>query len=541
MTSPATSPKTSEVSTAGPLLQLENISKTYPGVKALDDVSLSLERGGVHALLGENGAGKSTLIKVIAGVERADSGTYLLDGRPAEIRNPRQAMQKGISVVHQERNLVPTFTVGENVLLEQVLGRADRLVDRRRVNAEAVPFMEMVGLDVSPASGVGHLSAAQQQLIEIARALTAKASILLLDEPTASISLQEATALLETIRRLRDRGVSIVYVSHKLEEVFEVCDSVNVLRDGRNAGPRLSVDGLGRTELIELMIGRSHIVEALPPRDLQGREPILEVVDRPTEATVRGSSFTLHRGEILGWYGLVGSGRTELARSIIGADVVTGGSIAVRGKPAHIRSMADALHRWRIGYVSENRQQEGLFLLHSIARNIAAPVWERLRRGFRLLWPADEQRLAQEYRASLDIRTPSVATAVASLSGGNKQKVSLAKWLAAKPEILFIDEPTIGIDIRTKYEIHQIIYRLGEEGTSVVLISSDMPEMIRLADRILVFRSGSIVGELANTKDYDEISREIMTMIVATDGPVATEGEAPGQSDADGGSVPRAR
>ena len=504
-----------------PRLELSGITKTYPGVTALDDVSLSLERGDVHALLGENGAGKSTLIKIIAGVEHADSGTYHLDGRPAEVRNPRQAMQNGISVVHQERNLVPTFTVGENVLLERVLGRADRLVDRRAVHADALPFMEMVGLDVPPGSSVGHLSAAQQQLVEIARALTAKASILLLDEPTASISLQEASALLETIRSLRDRGVSIVYVSHKLEEVFEVCDSVNVLRDGRNAGPRLPVAGLGRNELIELMIGRSHVVGALPPRNLDGREPILEVLDRPSEATERGSSFTLHRGEILGWYGLVGSGRTELARSVIGADDVPGGSIAVRGQRAHIRSISDAMHRWRIGYVSENRQQEGLFLIHSIQRNIAAPVWEQLRRRFRLLWPGDERRLAQEHRKSLDIRTPSVSQVVASLSGGNKQKVSLAKWLAARPEILFIDEPTIGIDIRTKYEIHQIIYRLGEEGTSVVLISSDMTEMIRLADRILVFRSGTIVGEIRNSKDYDTVSREIMSMIVGLEDPGA--------------------
>ena len=497
-----------------PRLELEGITKIYPGVTALDDVSLALERGGVHALLGENGAGKSTLIKIIAGVEHADSGTYHLDGRPAEVRNPRQAMQNGISVVHQERNLVPTFTVGENVLLERVLGRANRLVDRRAVHADALPFMEMVGLDVPPGSSVGHLSAAQQQLVEIARALTAKASILLLDEPTASISLQEASALLETIRSLRDRGVSIVYVSHKLEEVFEVCDSVNVLRDGRNAGPNLPVAGLGRNELIELMIGRSHVVGALPPRDLDDREPVLEVLDRPSEATERGSSFTLHRGEILGWYGLVGSGRTELARSVIGADDVSGGSVAVRGQQAHIRSISDAMHRWRIGYVSENRQQEGLFLIHSIQRNIAAPVWEQLRRRFHLLWPGDERRVAQEYQTSLDIRTPSVSQVVASLSGGNKQKVSLAKWLAARPEILFIDEPTIGIDIRTKYEIHQIIYRLGEEGTSVVLISSDMPEMIRLADRILVFRSGTIIGEIRNSKDYDTVSREIMSMIV---------------------------
>ncbi len=497
-----------------PILELSEITKTYPGVKALTDVSLSLQPGEVHALLGENGAGKSTLIKIISGVERPDSGSYRLRGNPVDIRNPRQAMHHGISVVHQERNLVPTFTVGENVLLERILGRADRLVDRRRIHADALPFMEMVGLRVAPSQNVGALSTAQQQLVEIARALSVNADILLLDEPTASISLKEASGLLETMRALRARGTSIIYVSHKLEEVFEICNSVTVLRDGRNAGPRLPVAGLRRDALIEMMIGRSYVADALPIRQLEGREAVLEVVDRPSEVTTHGSSFTLRRGEILGWYGLVGSGRTELARAVIGADRVPGGSVAIHGRPARIRSIADALHRWRIGYVSENRQQEGLFLIHSIQRNIAAPVWDRLRRFYSLLLQRDERRLAEEYRRSLDIRTPSVARIVGNLSGGNKQKVSLGKWLAAKPEILFIDEPTVGIDIRTKYEIHQIIYRLGEQGTSVVLISSDMPEMIRLADRILVFKAGRIVGEIANTKGYDEVSRRVMSLIV---------------------------
>ena len=513
----------------GPALELADITKAYPGVKALDTVSLTLERGEVLALLGENGAGKSTLIKVISGVEMPDSGTFRIFGQTADIRTPRQAMQRGISVVHQERNLVPTFTVGENVLLERVVGNGARPINRRRIHAEALPFMEMVGLRVSPSQNVVVLSSAQQQLIEIARALSTNAKILLLDEPTASISLKEASALLDTIRRLRAQGTSIVYVSHKLEEVFEICDSVAVLRDGRNAGPRLPVAGLKRDALIEMMIGRAYTADALPTRKSTNREPVLEVIDKPSEATRRGSSFTLHRGEILGWYGLVGSGRTELARAVIGADSIRGGSVTVGGRPARIRALADALHRWRIGYVTENRQHEGLFLIHSVQRNIAATTWERLRNGLRLLFPGNERRLAEEYRTSLDIRTPSVTKVVGSLSGGNKQKVSLGKWLAARPEILFIDEPTVGIDIRTKYEIHQIIHRLGEAGTSVVLISSDMPEMIRVADRILVFKGGTIVGELANSKDYDVVSRQIMSLIVGTGAGGATVPPAPTQ------------
>jgi ribose transport system ATP-binding protein len=509
-------PATAETASAGevPVLELEGITKTYPGVRALSEVSLSLQPGTVLALLGENGAGKSTLIKIISGVEPPDSGIYRLFGRPADIHYPRQAMKAGISVVHQERSLVPTFTVAENVLLERVVGDSHHLISRRQVHADALPFMDQVGLHVSPARGVATLSAAQQQLIEIARALSADAKILLLDEPTASISLKEASALLATIRSLRDRGTAIIYVSHKLEEVFEICDTVTVLRDGRNAGPQLSLAGLPRDRLIEMMIGRSHVADALPARTRADRGPALEVIDRSSEATARTSSFTLYRGEILGWYGLVGAGRTELARSVIGADRITGGMVKVGGRPARIRSLADALHRFRIGYVSENRQQEGLFLIHSIQKNIAASVWERLRRRSRLLFAKDERRLAEEYRRTLDIRTPGVARLVGSLSGGNRQKVSLSKWLAATPDILFIDEPTVGIDIRTKYEIHLVIHRLAEAGISVVLISSDMPEMIRLADRILVFGGGTIIGELPNSRNYDDMSRRIMSLII---------------------------
>lgn len=296
--------------------------------------------------------------------------------------------------------------------------------------------------------------------------------------------------------------------------MYGVCDVVSVLRDGRNAGPALPVAGLARNDLIAMMVGRQHVEDALPVRSIAGREAVFRVVDRPSEATARGSSFELRRGEILGWYGLVGAGRTELARALIRADRVSGGSVTVEGRPVEIRSIAEALHRHGIGYVSENRQHEGLFLIHSIQRNVAATVWRRLRTRFRLILSRDERSLAESYKQSLDIRAPSVAVAAGSLSGGNKQKVSLGKWLAASPRILFIDEPTVGIDIRTKYEIHQIIYRLAESGTSVLLISSDMPEIIRLADRILVFRGGGIAGEIANTKVYDDISRNIMALIM---------------------------
>ena len=503
------------VASPSPVLELIDICKGFPGVQALDHVSLTLKRGEVHALLGENGAGKSTLIKIITGVYRADSGIYRIDGKEVQIANPRQAFAHGIGVVHQERSLVPTFSAGENVLLERIVGSGLKVIDRQQINRDARPFMEMVGLTISPSHRVESLSPAQKQLIEIARALSLNARILLLDEPTASISLNEADALLKTIRRLKAQGVSILYVTHKLEEVYEVCDSVTVLRDGKNAAATAPLSDLNRDQLIARMIGRSHRNDPLPARALDRRATLtadgLQSANSPIPA-----SFTLTKGEILGWYGLVGSGRTELARAIIGADPPTGGSLTLDGRKIRVRSVTEALRRWRIGYISENRQEEGLFLTHPIARNVAVTVWNRLRR-FGFLDVAAERKTAEDYRAALAIKMTSPRQMVGNLSGGNQQKVSVAKWLAAKPEILIIDEPTVGIDVGTKYELHQLIWQLANDGMSIILISSDMPEIVRLADRILVFRSNRIVGDLANDRDYDSMSREIMGRIVGSE------------------------
>jgi len=497
-----------------PVLELRDISKGFPGVQALDHVSLTLRRGEVQALLGENGAGKSTLIKIITGVYRADEGSYRIDGKLVNIANPRQAFAQGIGVVHQERSLVPTFTAGENVLLERIVGQAFHVVDREQIHRDARPFMEMVGLTISPAHRVESLSPAQKQLIEIARALSLNTRILLLDEPTASISLNEADALLQTIRRLKAQGVSILYVTHKLEEVYQICDSVTVLRDGKNAAPTAPLGDLTRDQLIARMIGRSHSNAPLPGRAEAERKPVLEVAGLQSAHSPIPASFTLAKGEILGWYGLVGSGRTELARALIGADKPTGGTMRLGGRDVRVGSVAAALRRWRIGYVSENRQEEGLFLAHPIARNVAVTVWNRLRHAIGLLDVGGERKMADDYRASLGIRMTSPRQAVGNLSGGNQQKVSVAKWLAARPEILIIDEPTVGIDVGTKYELHQLIWNLAEEGMSIILISSDMPEIVRLADRILVFRSNRIVADLQNDRDYDAMSRAIMERIV---------------------------
>jgi ribose transport system ATP-binding protein len=372
----------------------------------------------------------------------------------------------------------------------------------------------MVGLSISPSHRVESLSPAQKQLIEIARALSLNARILLLDEPTASISLNEADALLKTIRRLKQQGVSILYVTHKLEEVYEICDSVTVLRDGKNAAPTSPLSELTRDQLITRMIGRSHSNAPLPGRSEREQSPVLEVTGLQSAHSPIPASFSLAKGEILGWYGLVGSGRTELARAVIGADKPTGGIVRLKGQEVRIASVASALRRWRIGYISENRQEEGLFLAHPIARNVAVTIWNRLRQAIGLLDLKAERKAAEDYRAALGIKMTSPRQTVGNLSGGNQQKVSVAKWLAARPEILIIDEPTVGIDVGTKYELHQLIWKLAEEGMSIILISSDMPEIVRLADRILVFRANRIVADLPNDRDYDGMSHAIMSRIV---------------------------
>jgi ribose transport system ATP-binding protein len=498
---------------ASPLLELDGVSKSFPGVKALDDVSLTLRPGEVHALLGENGAGKSTLIKIICGVYRADEGSYRLEGRDTVMRSAQQALAGGIGVVHQERTLVPTFTVAENILLDRVVGRALAGIDHAAINHDARAYMELVGLHIAPDARVESLSPAQKQLIEIARALSLKTRILLLDEPTASISLAEADALLETIRQLRARGVGVLYVTHKLEEVFAVADTVTVLRDGRNAAPAMPLSALDQNRLIELMIGRSHDSAALPARKPAG-EPVLEAVDLRSAYSPVPNSFVLRKGEILGWYGLVGAGRTELARVLIGADPAQGGTIRLKGNAARIDNPRDALRRHGIGYVSESRQEEGLFLTHTIARNVAATTWDRLRSAFGLLNATAERSLAERFREKLGIRMVSPKQAVGNLSGGNQQKVSVAKWLAFQPGVLIFDEPTVGIDVATKFQLHELIHALADGGISIILISSDMPEIVRVADRILVFRSSRIVDDLVNDHDYAGMSPRIMRAIV---------------------------
>jgi ribose transport system ATP-binding protein len=491
--------------------------KTFPGVKALQDVDFTLKPGSIHALLGENGAGKSTLIKIITGVHRPDSGELMLGGKPVQFGSTREALAAGIGVVHQERNLIPRFSVGENILLEKLSEHRFRPIDYAAVHAEARRWLDMLELDLDPRLPVSQLSVAKMQLVEIAKALSLRSRVLLLDEPTASLTPHETVTLFRLLGKLRDDGASLVFVSHKLEEVQEICDEVTVLRDGRNACQSRPMQGLGRQDLVKLMIGRTEQIPDWQARDRTDRPPALELRGVSTPLGHRDIDLTLHKGEIVGLYGLVGAGRTELAKAILGLFPVNGGEVRVAGKTAHIASVAQAIQRHGIGYVSEDRKQEGLILMHSVLENAGIPIWKRLAKGFKPLTDGAIRRAVEPFIRKLEVRTPSLQQRVGNLSGGNQQKISVAKWLAAGVKILIVDEPSVGIDIKTKAYIHELLRQLSDEGAAILLITSDMPEMITLADRIVVMDGYRIKGELANTRDYTSMSAGIMEFIHASE------------------------
>ena len=503
------------------VLELKNITKIFPGVRALDNVDFSVKEGEIHALMGENGAGKSTLINIITGVFKQNEGKMFVNGKEVSFNSPRDAFNAGIDVVHQERNLFPTFTVAENIMIEHYTDRMMRRINEREINRAAQKYIEMVGLKIPPTKSVESLSAGQQQLIEIAKALSSEAKIILLDEPTSSISVNEAEMLIGLIKKLRDQGISFIFVSHKIEEVMGLADAVTVLRDGRNVRTpgtgeiSVPIKNLTREELITRMVGRTREFQSLEMRKFDKADVVLETRDLRSVDSPKPKSFKLRKGELLGWYGLVGAGRTEFARAIIGYDVAIGGEQYVNGRKVKARNITQTLNNNRICYLSENRKEEGLFLDHTVRDNISSAVLKKLRGILFLLSPKKELSLAQKFADELQIKTPSLKQTVRNLSGGNQQKVSLSKGLAVEPEILIIDEPTVGIDIKTKSEIHRIMYDLTEKGKSVICISSDMPEIVQLADRIIVFRDGMITGELINTKDYDDMSKKIMNLIMS--------------------------
>ncbi|WP_435748564.1 sugar ABC transporter ATP-binding protein [Microbacterium sp. PMB16] len=491
-------------------LEIRNLRKTFPGVTALADANLVVEAGSVHALMGENGAGKSTLIKIVTGVQGADSGQLLLGGEPVSFANPLEALSAGIGVVHQERNVVREFTVGENIALSSMPRRAG-LVDWAQVWREAKRCLDMLDLDIDPRTPMRELSAAQIQLVEIARGLYRSAKVLLLDEPTASLSNDEAERLYRVVGQLSSEGTAIVLVSHKLDEVFAHCDAITVLRDGGTVMPSRPIAQTSHDDVVAKMVGRTLANLEVDARPVDRTvTPALELVEVSTGAGHREISLAVHPGEVLGMYGLVGAGRTELARAILGLDRITGGEVRMEGTPVRIRSVRDALRRFRIGYVTENRKEEGVFLLQSITRNIAVTIWSDLSKVLGFVSGRREREAVSTYVDALDIKISSQEQLAGQLSGGNQQKVSLAKWLAARTRVLIVDEPTVGIDVRTKRAFYELLWRLADEGMAILLISSDLAEMVTLADRIVVMDRFIVRGAVENTHDYPSMSAEVM-------------------------------
>ncbi|MEI8332233.1 MAG: sugar ABC transporter ATP-binding protein [Chloroflexota bacterium] len=493
---------------AEPLVEMTGISKSFPGVRALDDCRFELLPGEVHALVGENGAGKSTLMNILAGIYHRDAGTIRVKGQEVEVASPRAAQNLGISIIHQELNLMGHLTVAQNIFIgREPRGVAPFVLDEKRLNAKTRELLETLHIKLDPRARVSSLAVAQQQMVEIAKALSFNSDVLIMDEPTAALTDTEIDELFGIIRHLRERGAGIVHISHRLEELKQISDRVTVMRDGRY------IDTLRTAEadigsIISMMVGRT-IFDATPELpEHPDPDVVLEVRDLNRGRVVRDVSFQLHRGEILGFSGLVGAGRTEVVRAVFGADPHDSGEILVHGKPVTIRTPADAVAHG-IGYLSEDRKQYGLALKMDVEANVVLASLRRFTGRLGLIKFGRTRAVAEERVKSLAIKTPSIAQRVRNLSGGNQQKVVIAKWLTAETEILIFDEPTRGIDVGAKSEIYRLLNDLAQQGRSIIMISSELPEILRMSHRILVMCEGRITGELSSAEATQE---KIMTL-----------------------------
>jgi ribose transport system ATP-binding protein len=482
-----------------PVLQMRHIRKTFPGVVALDDVDFDLRRGEVHILLGENGAGKSTLMKILSGAYQKSAGQIVFDGQDVEIKNPKHALTLGISTIYQEFNLIPHLSAGENIFL----GREPRwfgLIDQRAIFQAATRALKGLGLTLDPHKLIKELKVAEQQMIEVAKALSLDARILIMDEPTAALTEHEIKELFAIIRSLRDKGVSIVYISHRMEELFEIGDRVTVLRDGRTVGT-YDVREMSKSELIRLMVNRE-LTELFPKERAELGPEVLRVEGLNTQGGLKDISFSLRKGEVLGIAGLLGAGRTELARAIFGLDKIASGTISINGSPQRIGSPRAAINSG-IGFLTEDRKSQGLVLPLSVKENLCLASVDKFS-TWGLMNAQEEQQAADRYVKDLRIKTPSLNQKVVYLSGGNQQKVVLSKWLCCKSEVFIFDEPTRGVDVGAKAEIYQLMNRLTASGVAIIMISSEMLEVLGMSDRILVMRGGRITGEFSAAEATQE-------------------------------------
>lgn len=491
-----------------PALEMRTITKTYPGVRALDGVDFSVRPGEVHALVGENGAGKSTLMKILAGAQPKDSGEIFIDGRPAQIDSPQSAMALGISIIYQEFNLVKYMSAAENIFLgREPKGRLPGFVDFGRMYKDAQEVIDQLGVPLSVRTPVSRLSIAQQQMVEIAKATSRKSQIIAMDEPSATLTEHELDSLFSLIRQLKEQGVSIIYISHRLEEIFEIADRVTVLRDGNLVGT-VDVTDTNREEIIKMMVGRE-LKDKIPKKEVPIGEPALTVTGLNRAGVLHDISFAVRQGEILGLAGLVGAGRSEVARAIFGANPIDSGEIRLNGNRVEIRSPRDAINLG-IGLVTEDRKTLGLIMGMALRENVSmANLGVLSRLGF--INRGKERAAASRYVTDLMIKTPSVEQQVQNLSGGNQQKVVLAKWLFTQSKVLIFDEPTRGIDVGAKTEIYNLMNRLAENGAAIIMISSELPEVLGMSDRILVMHEGRVAGELSREEATQEAIMHLAT------------------------------
>ena len=487
-------------------VRMRGITKAFPGVQALAGVDLDVGAGDVHVLLGENGAGKSTLMKILSGALQADAGVIEIDGVPMSLTSPRVARDAGIAIIHQELALVPGMTVAENIWLGRAPTRFGML-DHGPMVRRSAALLAQLGATVDPNEVVGALGIAQQQLVEIARALSLDARILIMDEPTSALTERESARLFETIRGLTARGVAIIYISHRLDEIFAIGNRITVLRDGRTVVTQ-AIDHADRRELVRLMANRD-VDELVSGSARTMGTSKLRVENLSHGNSLHGVSFSVRAGEIVGFAGLLGAGRTEIARAVFGLELVDSGRIFVDEREITIRSPRDAIAAG-IGFVTEDRKREGLVLSRSVRDNVALPILSRLAR-LGVVRTRHEQSTAEDAVRDLRIRTPSVRQLAQHLSGGNQQKIVLAKWLATGARILFLDEPTRGIDVGSKQEIYALIQELAANGVAIVLMSSDLPEVLGLSDRVLVMREGRIAGEFTRA---DATAENVMVCAV---------------------------
>jgi len=515
-----------------PLVEMRAITKQFPGVLALCEVDFDVRVGEVHALVGKNGAGKSTLMKILAGVYTRDSGEVIFQGQPVNFTKPRQAQVAGIATIYQELNQVTQLSVTENIFLGTEIERGIAL-NWAEMHRRARELLAKLHLDIDPRTQLGKLGVAQQQMVEVAKALHQKASLIIMDEPTSSLSIREINDLFAIVRELKSHGASVVYISHHLEETFEVSDRITVLRDGRLVSTQ-PTQNLNVDKLIRLMVGRD-LSEKFPKEQLSRGAEVLRVEGLSREDRLQDISFSAYAGEVLGIAGLVGAGRTELVRAIFGADPIDGGEIYVDGKRAAIRSPQGAVQSG-IGLLTEDRKQQGLCLQMSVRENITLSVLDRLTRG-QMTNLRREAALTRRFIDGLAIKASSQDQLAINLSGGTQQKVVLSKWLATEPKVLIFDEPTRGIDVGAKVEIYLMINQLAKQGVAILMVSSELPEILGMSDRIMVIGGGRVQGFLAREEATEE---KIMELATASQGRVQAHPDASDPISAAGDGPPKA-